>query len=127
MSFNHLSSDTCTYNRHVTGNMSILDYVLSPFRFEHKNKCRHELGVVGGPAVSHVSGNMVDLESELRGQTRFATKCITKQYQPVAQGDYIRNDKTEPISTKANHLPSCQMISYPSVPLPGAMTLPRCH
>jgi len=118
MSFNHLSDDHCTYSRNLKENVSILDYVLSPFRFEHKDKCRHALGLVGGSAVSHIKGDIVDLESDLRGQTRFVTKCIDHQHKPIEAGQRIYNDKTEPIDTTALHLPACQMISYKSVPLP---------
>jgi hypothetical protein len=126
MSFNHLSADTCTYSRRLNENMNIMDYIISPFRYEHKNKCRHELGLVGGSAVSHVAGNMVDLESDLRGQTRLQTKCVERQHQPIAAGDTIYNDKTAPISTTAKHLPACQMISYQAVPMPPSMNLPSC-
>lgn len=119
MSFNHISDDHCTYSRRLGESVSILDYVLSPYRFEHENKCRHSLGLVGGPAVSHISGNLVDLESDLRGQTRYNTKCADHMHKPIeTAGQRIYNDKTDPIDTTALHLPACQMISYKSVPLP---------
>lgn len=121
MSFNHLNTDHCTYKRNLKENVSILSYVLSPFRYEHQDKCRHNLGLLGGTAVSHVQGNLVDLESDLRGQTRFLTKCADKQHRPITENGVIRNDKTEPIDTKKLHLPACQMISYKSVPLPPSM------
>lgn len=123
MSFNHLSMDHCTYKRNLKENVSILGYVLNPIRYEHNEKCRHELGIVGGTSVSHVQGNLVDLESDLRGQTRFMTKCAKHQYQPTPDNSEIRNDKTAPISTKKLHLPACQMISYKSVPLPPPMQM----
>ena len=119
MSFNHMSDDHCTYSRRLKENVTILDYVLSPYRFEHATKCRHTLGLVGGPAVSHIAGNLVDLESDLRGQTRYVTKCVDHQHKPIeVSGQRIYNDKTDPIDTTALHLPACQMISYKSVPLP---------
>ena len=126
MSFNHLTADTQTYQRRLGENVSILDYVLSPFKMEHQNKCRHELGLVGGTATSHIDGNMVDLESDLRGQTRLLSKCVDNQWKPLNQGQVIHNDKTAPINTTAKHLPACQMISYRSVPLPPPMNLPKC-
>lgn len=120
MSFNHLGTDTCTYARHLKENVSILGYVLSPYRYEHKDKCRHSLGLIGGTSVSHIKGNLVDLESDLRGQTRYLTKCHTHNhlYKPIVPGGKIFNDKTEPIDTSLLHLPRCQMISYKSIPLP---------
>lgn len=99
---------------------------MSPYRYEHQDKCRHQLGVVGGTAVSHVQGNMVDLESELRGQTRYLTKCTTNQARPLAGDEPIRNDKTQPIDVAKKHLPSCQFISYKSVPLPPAVNPNKC-
>ena len=34
-----------------------------------------ELGIVGGTGVSQIKGNLVDLENDLRGQTRSASQC----------------------------------------------------
>jgi len=131
MSFNRLHDDICTSQRQVTQSASILGYILNPMRFEHKHKCRHDLGIVGGTAVSHVQGNLVDLESELRGQTRLASMCATKQHLPAharpSGATEIKNDKTPPISTKLEHLPRCQMISYKAVPLPPPMQVHRCN
>jgi hypothetical protein len=126
MSFNRLMYDTCQTVREQKESVSILDYVLSPVRFENPNKCRHTLGLVGGTAVSHIKGNMVDLESDLRGQTRYNTKCATRQWMPVASSGEIRNDKTAPIDTRLEHLPACQMFAYRAVPLPAAMELNQC-
>ena len=122
MSFNHPTYDHCTYKRHLKENVSILSYIISPFRYENKNKARHRLGLVGGTAVSHIQGNLVDLESDLRGQTRFLTKCVDTQYKPLKPGEDIINDKTPPIDTRLLHLPTSQMIAYKSVPLPGGIT-----
>lgn len=127
MSFNNLTYDSCTYSRHLKESVSILGYVLSPFRYEHSNKCRHELGLVGGTAVSHVKGNLVDLESDLRGQTRFITKCAQKQWHPLKPGEKIVNDKTPPIDTNRLHLKGCQMLSYREVPIPQGINYDRCQ
>jgi hypothetical protein len=127
MSFNNISYDNCTYVRHLKENVGVLSYVLSPYRFEHQNKCRHELGLLGGTAVSHVQGNLVDLESELRGQTRYLTWCDKSKAVPLEFDPVIRNDKTPAIDTSKKHLPACQMISYRSVPLPPPMTDGKCR
>lgn len=127
MSFNHLKYDSCTYSKDLQGNVSILSYILSPFRYEHQDKCRHRLGLVGGTEVSHISGNLVDLESELRGQTRYLSKCFCENApRPLSEGDVIKNDKTEPISTAKKHLPACQFISYREVPLPPGVNYSKC-
>ena len=128
--------DSVTYCKRLQESVNTLDYVLDPIRFEHQHTCRHELGLVGGTAVSHIEGNLVDLESELRGQTRLLAKCPTNQWTPPdisGSGGFwkggsqlITNDKTEPINTRLKHLPACQMIGYRSVPLPPPMNLPTC-
>jgi hypothetical protein len=61
--------------------------------YEHQNKCRHQLGWLGGTTVSHIKGNLVDLDSELRGQTRYVSKCGANMYVPTDDG-IIKNDKT---------------------------------
>lgn len=125
MSFNRTKYDTCSYKQNLHGNVSTLSYILSPINFENANKCRHQLGLIGGTAVSHIKGNNVDLESELRGQTRYISKCGNNMYVPTDDG-IIKNDKTEPIDTKLLHLPSCQTIMYKSVPLPPKMLFNNC-
>jgi hypothetical protein len=121
-----MSYDSCTYTRNLKESVGILSYILSPYRYENENKCRHELGLVAGSAVSHVRGNLVDLESELRGQTRYLTKCAHRAAQPLEEGKPIMNDKTDPIDIRMNHLKACQMISYKNVPLPPSMETYKC-
>lgn len=125
MSFNRAKYDECTYKQNLQGNVSTLSYILSPLNYEHKDKCRNQLGFVGGTAVSHIKGNFVDLDSELRGQTRYISKCGNNLYVPTDDG-IIKNDKTPPIDTTALHLPSCQAIMYRSVPLPPRMNINHC-
>ena len=122
MSFNHLKSENNEYKNRLSESVNTLEYMLSPYRYEHADKRRHNLGLIGGSAVSHIRGNLVDLESDLRCQTRLNTHCIDKHYKPVLPGQSIVNDKTAPIDTTLVHLPSLQMISYKSVPFPPAMS-----
>jgi len=93
MSFNRSIYDTCSYKQNLQENVSTLSYILPPFRYEHKDKCRHQLGLIAGTSVSHIKGNMVDLDSELRGQTRFVSKCGDNLYVPTGD-NLIKNDKT---------------------------------
>jgi hypothetical protein len=125
MSFNRTTYDICSYKQDLQSNVSTLSYLLSPFRYEHTNKCRHQLGFIGGTAVSHIQGNLVDLDSELRGQTRIVSKCSTNQYVPTSDG-IITNDKTAPIDTTMLHLPACQSIMYREVPLPPKTNYNHC-
>lgn len=125
MSFNRTIYDSCSYKQELQENVSTLSYILSPYRYEHKDKCRHQLGFIGGTNVSHVKGNLVDLDSELRGQTRIISKCQTNLYVPTNDG-IIKNDKTQPIDTDKLHLPACQSIMYRSVPTPPKMEYNHC-
>lgn len=125
MSFNRSKYDTCSYKQNLQNNVSTLGYILSPLNFENGNKCMHQLGFVGGTSVSHIKGNLVDLDSELRGQTRYISKCCDNLYVPTGDG-IIKNDKTAPIDTTMLHLPACQSIMYRSVPLPPKMNFEKC-
>ena len=88
MSSNRLIYDTCAYKHSLAESVGTLGWVLDPSRFENCNKCRIEFGVVGGTNVSHAKGNLVDLETELRGTTKLASKCPTLKYQnPCPTGD----------------------------------------
>ena len=131
MSHNRLSYDQCAYQTTLQQSVAPLSYYLDPVRYEHCNKCRMELGIVGGTAVSHVSGNLVDLENDLRNANRPNTHCPLYKFVPptnnVLQGkEYIKPVVHPKINTSMLHLPACQMIDYKPVPLTPPMDIPRC-
>lgn len=131
MSFNRLQYDNCTYRQDLRQSVGTLSYVLDSAKYENCNKCRHELGLVGGSNVSHIKGNLVDLENDLRGQTRPMTRCPDYKYKP---GDGNKIDpvwnscgkKNPTINTEMQHLPACQMVHYKPVPLPPPMDINQC-
>jgi hypothetical protein len=119
----------------------IFAYTQIPQKFEHPQKCRNALGLVGGSEVSNISGNMVDLESELLGITRSQSKCISRQYKPACPlggagcPDYpptleytnkSTGDKVA-IDTKPLNLPTCQMQTLPGVGYPKDLTVNSCY
>ena len=139
MSSNRLKFDTCAYKKSLDQSVGPLSYVLNPMKYENCNKCRMELGIVGGNNVSQIQGNLVDLENDLRGQTRAASLCPDKHYQPnccdeigdscqpnsiTIPGNACGQNRT--IDTKLLHLPPCQMIRYKPVPLPPPMNIETC-
>ena len=139
MSSNRLMYDSCAYQTTVNESVGPLEYMLNPIRYENENKCRMELGVIGGTNVSHIKGNLVDLETELKGITRKASNCPFNKYQsPCATGDLTNcppQNITIPTSecgqnrtlnTEMLHLPSCQMIRYKPTPLPDPMVVNNC-
>jgi len=130
MSFNRLSYDTCEYKKRLDQSVGPLSYLLNPQKYENCNKCRHELGIVGGPAVSQIQGDLVLLESDLRGQTRPASLCPSMKYQPT-YGDTLQIagshcGQPQSVSLKPMDLPPCQFIRYKPIPLPPKPNLGMC-
>jgi hypothetical protein len=90
-----------------------------------------ELGIVGGTAVSHISGNLVDLENDLRGQTRPATKCPEYYYRPpqgnkLESREYIKPVNHPVLDLTPKHLPACQMFDYQEVPMAPHVEASTC-
>lgn len=129
MSLNRLHYDSCAYSTDLLQSVAPLNYMLDPVKYENCNKCRMELGIVGGTAVSHINGNLVDLENDLRNQTRPNTHCPAFKYLPNEhQGkEYIKPVCHPEIDISMSHLPSCQMINYGSVPLTPPINISSCY
>jgi hypothetical protein len=94
MSSNRLMYDTCAYKKNITESVYSGNYALYAGKYQHCAKCRIELGQNSGRessrdgwGVSVPTGNLVDLESDLRGQTRQNTHCQTKKFQPNCKPD----------------------------------------
>lgn len=116
-------------------------YTQLPQKFENPNKCRNALGLVGGTEVSNISGNIVDLESDLLGLTRVQSKCIARQYQPAcALGgkdcpdtppSFSFRDKAtgavQTVNTTPRNLPTCQMTTLPGVGAPAVLKSGTCY
>jgi hypothetical protein len=119
----------------------IFSYTQIPQKFEHPQKCRNALGLVGGSEVSNISGNIVDLESELLGITRSQSKCTSRQYKPACplggEGcpdypptlEYTNKSTGEKVAieTKPLNLPTCQMQTMPGVGYPKDLTVNSCY
>jgi len=82
MSSNRLSYDSCAYKTDLKQSTDPLQYMLYQGKYYNDSHCRNSFGLVGGNGVSLYSGNLVDLESDLRGQTRMASECSSKMFQP---------------------------------------------
>jgi hypothetical protein len=126
MSYNRLSYDTCTYSRELSENVNILKYVINEDRYEHPQKCFHGKGLLGGATVSKIRGDVVDLESELRGITRNLSKCAISKAKPLEDEFMILNDKTVPLDTRNPPLPACQMIDYKTLQTPNPQNFNQC-
>ena len=120
MSSNRLIYDECFYKQSVDQSVGSLKYILNPLKYENKDKCRHEFGLVGGPDVSEIKGNKTDLESVLKGLSNVVTNCKKKKHIPnkqvVLEGNAGNTRRV--VNTTLNHLKSCQMLEFEPVPLP---------
>ena len=120
-------------------------YTQIPQKYYHPNGGRNALGLIGGNDVSLASGNLVDLESDLRGTTRDLSNVPSRKYQPScplgskATGPLAPLESSCPpwpkqlvfterptgrvrtVSTEPRHLPTIQMFSYPGVPRPDPL------
>ena len=121
-------------------------YTNIPQKFYHTSASRHALGIVGGNDVSLISGNLVDLESDLRNITRDLSDDPKRKYRPscalgtnaTGTGNLAPFDSTGEcpawpkqlvfaergtgrvvsVNTQPRHLPTSQMFSYPGYPAP---------
>jgi len=121
MSFNRLSYDKCAYDKQLNESVSPLEYMLNPQKYETCNKCRINLGVVGGAQVSHSKENLVDVESDLLNITRQNSLCPAQRYAPPCDASKCSSKSGYPCGTgglqddcmpKLDHLKSCQMHDY---------------
>jgi hypothetical protein len=140
MSFNRLRYDTCSYRNFLAQEVGEFAYVIDPVRYDHPNKRRFEFGIVAGNDVSIAKGNMVDLESDLKGQTRLASKCPMLDYQnPCPNGSMntciprqvvIRGNPSNMgrvVDTTPLHLAPAQMFRYTPIQVdPYMIQQPRC-
>lgn len=137
-SWNRTKYDSCEYKQSLAQSTNPLGYMLYPAKFESASKCRNQLGLVGGNDVSNVRGNMVDLESDLKGITRTAGRCDAVMYKPSCpmtetecqpsslQFTERSTGHVRTIDTRLGHQKSCQMFGYREVPAPAPMTVPAC-
>ena len=131
MSTNRLSYDECSYKQSLLQSVSPINYMLDPIKYERQDKCRPELGIAGGTNVSHIKGNLVDLENELRGQRHPVTNCSMYKYAPsddhmLRSVEPIKLVDHPAIDTRMTHLNSCQFHGYPPVPKEPTMEVNRC-
>jgi hypothetical protein len=115
MSYTKNLYDTCQYNSVLNQSVAPIWYILNPIKYEHCRKCRIEKGIIGGQNVSHIDANLVDIENDLRGQTRFYSRCPSNKFLP---------GKTP---SPTLHLRSCQLFDYPEIPKEPPMPRMGCR
>jgi len=108
------------------------NYFLDENKFENKNKCRVEFGILGGSVVSHTKSNIVDIENELFGITRTNSKCPTNNYKPPENNiilpiDNLKTDKKEKLDISMKHLKPCNFFNYKLIPNEPALIFDDCN
>lgn len=127
MSNTGLLYDKCESNERDMRNRNMLDWTLDARKHEHGERGHHKLGLVGGVNVYEVQRNLVDLESELRGQHHLYSKCpedkhamanngLSQPYVEVKQ-HYCKGAKK--VKTQFNQMKDCQMIDFHNVGMDG--------
>lgn len=71
-----LPYDDCAYNKQLQESNAPYQYQMYDGKFENCNKCVFDI------YTRPFDPTIVDLESELRNQTRNASNCPSKQYDP---------------------------------------------
>lgn len=117
MSFNRLPYDKCAFKKSLLESESPGNYMLYPGKFYNQNQCRIERGIVGGNQVSLSKNNLVDLESDLRGQTRRLSECPSEKYHP----------KRDTLELDVVNLRPCNMFDYHEVAMPDKLPNYSCN
>jgi hypothetical protein len=105
----------------------MLDWTLDARKHEHGGRSYHKLGLVGGVTVHEVQRNLVDLESELRGQNHTYSRCpedkhsvdnngIKQPFVNVKQR-FCKGEKQ--IKTQFNKMKEHQMLDFHNVGMDG--------
>lgn len=117
MSWNRAKYDSCAYNKDLSQSTSSISYLLDPNKFYNCNDCRIEFGLLGGNNTSITRKNMVDLESDLRNQTRQLSNCPERQYLPYCEA--CDNNEGMPCGSAScklqqdfKHLRACNIVQY---------------
>ena len=119
---NRLIYDTCAYSSSLGESMAPMDYMLDLSAHEHCDKCRFELGLIGGANVSHAKGSLVDIENDLMGINRPNTKCPSFKFLPSSDGSIQGKEYIKPVchprvdASISEHLRTCKFTEYPKMP-----------
>src|SRR5947207_43558 len=82
-SMNKLMYDVSTYKKALQQSTGPFEYVMNPMMYNNCKQCRMQIGTRTGTIVSTDKfGRVVDVESDLRGQTRMLSQDPALQYHP---------------------------------------------
>ena len=76
MSFTRLDYDCCAYAKDLQESTTPLEYLMYKGKYENCKKCPDHANYLD-------FGNKTEIESELRNQTRYSSKCPSEKYNPA--------------------------------------------
>tara|TARA_B110000495_G_C22969344_1_gene568799 strand:- start:748 stop:1218 length:471 start_codon:yes stop_codon:yes gene_type:complete len=131
-------TDYTKYN--LKERMGSAEYLLNEDKYYNKSACRIKRGVTGGNNVSVISGNLVDLESDLFGITRnnslspnnhYMSNCAFTDMNNCKQDNILikgtPTTKERVIDTNLESLPECDIINYKPLVTPKPFELNSCN
>lgn len=77
-SFNRLNYDNCAYDKKIQESTSPLMYQMSRYKYENCARCTYD-------GKQYAPFDLVDEESELLNITRSATRCPSREYNPMCK------------------------------------------
>ena len=130
-SFNSTLYDKCEYKNRLNTSTDSLNYLLNVSKYENNKRCHNNLGLAGGVEVQEIKRNLVDLESELRGQFKIQSLCPEKKHSFYNNGmneseiNIEQNlcKKSRTIKTKYPKMKSCQFIDFSNIGMEGCSNL----
>ena len=104
MSSNRLIYDNCAYSLRINDNKDQFKYQVYVPKFENCTKCK-----LGSEEDKQRMADRVDIESELKDQTRFSTLCPSKKFLPCGFGN---NDACKTNSTITPYLCERDIVQW---------------
>ena len=115
MSSNKLIYD-CDYTYYKNKqNKNKLEYLLSPDKYYNLNENTINRGIVGGTNIGVPSKNLVDIESELKGVNRIASKSA---FNGLPNENNYNSVLVQPGVNAGKNLKNINMFDYTNLLLP---------
>lgn len=107
---NNTIYDECYYNNRLKQSKNTLDYLIDSCKYNNLNKCSHQIGLNSGAEIKEEKHTLVDIESDLRGQTYYAKLCPVEKYEYNKSNDEVYVKKTDNVNSTP--LDTCQMFDF---------------
>jgi hypothetical protein len=104
-------------------------YDMHPSYYVHVKPAQHELGLVGGNEVAGITGNRVDLESDLLGITRPNSWGTPQHHLPPTENVIRRENRKGTVEVDVTPVPlkQYQLWAYPATVGPEPVKQQVCQ